>query len=120
MRSLGLVGVSGILSNYFLTAYLLKKWSPPFGKLAAVQAKKEGDFRSLHSRLINNAEEIAFYGGADMEGVYLHRGFGELKGWMENIYSMKIRYNMLEDFILKYSWCKYVSHSLMKQYTKQI
>ena len=41
-----------------------------------------------------------------MEGVYLHKGFGELKGWMENIYSMKIRYNMLEDFILKYSWCK--------------
>ncbi|KAF3938138.1 hypothetical protein ABW19_dt0210013 [Dactylella cylindrospora] len=104
MRSLGLAGVSGLLSNYFLTAYVLKKYSPPFGKLAAVQAKKEGEFRGLHSRLITNAEEIAFYGGAEMEGVYLHRGFGELKTWMENIYSMKIRYNMLEDFILKYSW----------------
>ncbi|KAK6512011.1 hypothetical protein TWF481_000909 [Arthrobotrys musiformis] len=104
MRSLGLAGVGGLLSNYFLTAYVLKKYSPPFGKLAAVQAKKEGEFRGLHSRLITNAEEIAFYGGSEMEGVYLHRGFGELKNWMENIYSMKIRYNMLEDFILKYSW----------------
>ncbi|EPS43717.1 hypothetical protein H072_2298 [Dactylellina haptotyla CBS 200.50] len=104
MRSLGLAGVGGLLSNYFLTAYILKKYSPPFGKLAAVQAKKEGEFRGLHSRLITNAEEIAFYGGSEMEGVYLHRGFGELKSWMENIYSMKIRYNMLEDFILKYSW----------------
>ncbi|EWC48684.1 hypothetical protein DRE_01906 [Drechslerella stenobrocha 248] len=104
MQSLGLAGVTGLLSNYFLTAYILKKYSPPFGKLAAVQAKKEGEFRALHSRLITNAEEIAFYGGSEMEGVYLHRGFGELKTWMENIYSMKIRYNMLEDFILKYSW----------------
>ncbi|KAK6350316.1 hypothetical protein TWF696_006547 [Orbilia brochopaga] len=104
MRSLGLAGVTGLLSNYFVTAYILKKYSPPFGKLAAVQAKKEGEFRALHSRLITNAEEIAFYGGSEMEGVYLHRGFGELKTWMENIYSMKIRYNMLEDFILKYSW----------------
>lgn len=102
--SLGPLALSSLLANYFLTATLLRRWSPPFGKLKAVEGRREGDFRGLHSRLIANAEEVAFYGGEDMEKVYLDQGFRDLKGWMEGIYSLKIRYNMLEDFVLKYSW----------------
>ncbi len=103
-RSLGPLAFTGLLSNYFLTATILRRLSPPFGKLKAVEGRREGDFRSLHSRLIANAEEVAFYGGDQMEKVFLDKSFKELKGWMEGIYSLKIRYNMLEDFILKYSW----------------
>ncbi|GLI78444.1 ATP-binding cassette long-chain fatty acid transporter pxa1 [Penicillium ochrochloron] len=103
-RSLGPLALSGILTGYFSTAVVLRKLSPPFGKLKAVEGKKEGDFRGLHSRLLANAEEISFYGGADTERVFLVRSFKELQRWMEGIYSLKIRYNMLEDMILKYSW----------------
>jgi ATP-binding cassette subfamily D (ALD) long-chain fatty acid import protein len=103
-RSLGPLALTGLLTNYFLTATLLRRLSPPFGKLKAVEGRREGQFRGLHSRLIANAEEVAFYGGADMEKILLEKGFKDLKGWMEGIYSLKIRYNMLEDFILKYSW----------------
>lgn len=103
-RSLGPLALATILSGYFGTATLLRKLSPPFGKLKAVEGKKEGDFRGLHSRLLANAEEIAFYGGADIERVFLTKSFKDLQRWMEGIYSVKIRYNMLEDFILKYSW----------------
>ncbi|KAF2839283.1 hypothetical protein M501DRAFT_1003854 [Patellaria atrata CBS 101060] len=103
-RSLGPIALSGLLANYFLTAAILRRLSPPFGKLKAVEGRKEGDFRYLHSRLIANAEEVAFYGGDQMERTFLDKGFRELKGWMEGIYSLKIRYNMLEDFVLKYSW----------------
>jgi ATP-binding cassette subfamily D (ALD) long-chain fatty acid import protein len=103
-RSLGPLALSGILTGYFSTAVVLRKLSPPFGKLKAVEGKKEGDFRGLHSRLLANAEEISFYGGADTERVFLIRSFKELQRWMEGIYSLKIRYNMLEDMILKYSW----------------
>lgn len=103
-RSLGPLALTGLLANYFATATLLRRLSPPFGKLKAVEGKKEGDFRSLHARLIANAEEVAFYGGADIEKVYLNKSFKELRSWMEGIYSLKVRYNMLEDFILKYSW----------------
>lgn len=103
-RSLGPIALTGLLSNYFLTATVLRKLSPPFGKLKAVEGRKEGDFRALHSRLIANAEEVAFYGGEQMEKHFLDRGFKDLKHWMEGIYSLKIRYNMLEDFVLKYSW----------------
>ncbi|KAL4806893.1 ABC transporter transmembrane region 2-domain-containing protein [Aspergillus unguis] len=103
-RSLGPLALSGILTGYFSTAVVLRKLSPPFGKLKAVEGKKEGDFRGLHSRLLANAEEISFYGGADTERVFLARSFKDLQRWMEGIYSLKIRYNMLEDVILKYSW----------------
>jgi len=103
-RSLGPVALSGLLANYFLTATILRRLSPPFGKLKAVEGRREGNFRALHSRLIANAEEVAFYGGDKMEKAFLDKGFKDLKGWMEGIYSLKIRYNMLEDFVLKYSW----------------
>ncbi|KAF2006687.1 peroxisomal ABC transporter-like protein [Amniculicola lignicola CBS 123094] len=103
-RSLGPLALSGLLANYFLTATILRRLSPPFGKLKAVEGRREGDFRALHSRLIANAEEVAFYGGDQMEKHFLDKGFKDLKHWMEGIYSLKIRYNMLEDFVLKYSW----------------
>ncbi|EAW08256.1 putative peroxisomal ABC transporter (PXA1) [Aspergillus clavatus NRRL 1] len=103
-RSLGPLALGGILTGYFSTAVVLRKLSPPFGKLKAVEGKKEGDFRGLHSRLLANAEEISFYGGADIERVFLLRSFKDLQRWMEGIYSLKIRYNMLEDVILKYAW----------------
>jgi ATP-binding cassette, subfamily D (ALD), peroxisomal long-chain fatty acid import protein len=103
-KSLGPLALTGLLANYFATATALRRLSPPFGKLKAVEGKKEGDFRALHARLIANAEEVAFYGGADIEKVYLNKSFKELRSWMEGIYSLKVRYNMLEDFILKYSW----------------
>ncbi|CBX97637.1 similar to peroxisomal ABC transporter [Plenodomus lingam JN3] len=103
-RSLGPLALTGLLTNYFLTATILRRLSPPFGKLKAVEGRREGEFRALHSRLIANAEEVAFYGGDQMEKHFLEREFKNLKHWMENIYSLKIRYNMLEDFVLKYSW----------------
>ncbi|CAG8953082.1 hypothetical protein HYFRA_00003277 [Hymenoscyphus fraxineus] len=106
-RSLGPLAFAGLLSNYILTATLLRRLSPPFGKLKAVEGRKEGDFRALHSRLIANAEEVAFYGGASMEKTFLDKEFKSLKKWMEGIYTLKIRYNILEDFILKYSWSAY-------------
>lgn len=102
--ALGPLATTLLLSNYFATATLLRKLAPPFGKLKAVEGKKEGDFRALHARLIANAEEVAFYGGADVEKVFVSKAFKELKTWMEGIYGLKVRYNMLEDFVLKYSW----------------
>ncbi len=103
-RSLGPLALTGLLANYFITATALRRLSPPFGKLKAVEGRKEGDFRALHARLIANAEEVAFYGGADMEKVFLDKGYKDLRVWMDGIYRLKIRYNMLEDFVLKYSW----------------
>ncbi|EMR68511.1 putative peroxisomal abc transporter protein [Eutypa lata UCREL1] len=105
--SLGKPFVDLCVFNYQLYPSILRRMSPPFGKLKAVEGRKEGDFRSLHARLIANAEEVAFYGGAEMEKTFLNKEFKSLKSWMEGIYMLKIRYNILEDFILKYSWSAY-------------
>ena len=103
-QSLGPLAFTGLFLNYFATATLLRKLSPPFGKLKAVEGRREGEFRTLHSRLITNAEEVAFYGGADIERVFLDRSFRALRTWMEGIYRLRVRYSMLEDFVLKYAW----------------
>jgi len=57
----------------YFTAMILKKLSPRFGKIVAEESQKRGQLRFLHSRVITNAEEIAFYGGHKV-GLFLKCG----------------------------------------------
>ncbi|KAK5170885.1 ATP-binding cassette long-chain fatty acid transporter pxa1 [Saxophila tyrrhenica] len=106
-RSLGRLGISALLINYFFTASLLSKATPPFGRLKAKEGQKEGEFRSMHARLIANAEEVAFYAGGATEKKQLSAEFRSLKQFMEAVYRTRIAYHTLEDYVLKYSWSAY-------------
>jgi ATP-binding cassette subfamily D (ALD) long-chain fatty acid import protein len=103
-KSIGLFGMLGLFGNYLLTAWILRKVTPSFGKLAAVEAKLEGDFRAAHTRLITNAEEIAFYHGAELEHSILERTYLRLVKHINSILKRRIAYNMFEDFVIKYCW----------------
>ncbi|KAK3843687.1 MAG: ABC transporter transmembrane region 2-domain-containing protein [Linnemannia gamsii] len=104
MRSIGVSGMGGLFVSYVVTAFLLRMVTPAFGKLAAVEAKLEANFRSAHTRLITNAEEVAFYNGADLEHSILTRTYKRLIRHINSIYKIRIAYNMFEDFIIKYCW----------------
>ncbi|TPX34179.1 hypothetical protein SmJEL517_g03078 [Synchytrium microbalum] len=96
------VFASFIIVNY--SAYILRVMTPPFGKYAAEEARLEGEFRFAHSRLIENAEEIALYAGHDVEKSILDRGYEGLIKHINRISRTRIWHTMLEDFLIKYFW----------------
>ncbi|KAI8391468.1 ABC transporter transmembrane region 2-domain-containing protein [Radiomyces spectabilis] len=104
MKSIGVYGMLGLTVNYFVTARLLRAVTPSFGKLAAMEAKLEGDFRAAHTRLITNAEEVAFYNGAPLELSILNKTYMQLIKHINYIYKLRISYHMFEDFLIKYAW----------------
>jgi len=99
------VGISGplMMSTYYLvTGVILRLVTPAFGKLAAKEAQLEGDFRFRHSRIITNAEEIAFYGGQKIEKGILTDSYKSLISHVNHIYRQRIWHGMIEGMIIKY------------------
>jgi len=60
---------------YFISGWVLRFISPPFGKLTAIEQRLEGEYRTCHSDLVNHAEEIAFYKGQDWEKTRINTSF---------------------------------------------
>lgn len=102
--NLGARGMFAIIASYYTAGFALRKVSPAFGKLAAIETKLEGDFRNAHSRLIINAEEIAFYNGASTEEGILKRAYRDLVRHTNSILKLRVGYSFTEDFVLKYTW----------------
>lgn len=97
----GPILISGVV---MVSALILRLVSPKFGQLVAQEAEKKGYLRHVHSRLVSNAEEIAFYGGQKVELSLLRNAYNILVQHLEYMFGVKLWFVMLEQFLMKYVW----------------
>ena len=58
-RTLGYRGTAALFLNYYVTAQIIRAATPAFGRLAAVEARLEGEYRAGVGRVGREAEEVA-------------------------------------------------------------
>ncbi|CAG0886895.1 unnamed protein product [Darwinula stevensoni] len=87
-----------------LTGQILRFISPNFGKLIAENSALKAYLRYIHSRIIANAEEIAFYQGHEAEHGLLKRAYLAMIRHMHLIHEKRLWYIMIEQFLMKYVW----------------
>ncbi|KAK0552710.1 ATP-binding cassette long-chain fatty acid transporter pxa2 [Tilletia horrida] len=87
-----------------LSATLLRALTPPFGQYAATEQQLEGEFRWAHSRLIENAEEVALFRGHKVEKNVIERAYFSLIKHVNRVYKIRIGHGMVEEGIIKWLW----------------
>ncbi|KAN0136860.1 ABC transporter transmembrane region 2 domain containing protein [Lactarius tabidus] len=103
-RTLGFRGTVALFLNYYVTARILRAATPAFGRLAAVEARLEGEYRAGVGRVGREAEEVAFYDGGHREREILWRAYLRLIKHVNSIFKIRIAYEWTEDFVIKYLW----------------
>ncbi|GAV52571.1 hypothetical protein ZYGR_0AG05620 [Zygosaccharomyces rouxii] len=83
---------------------LLRAIQPNFTKLIMKRSTMESWFRSLHSNVHTNNEEIAILRGQSKELTSLDYSFYELVLFMNREIKKRFIYDFASSFIIKYSW----------------
>lgn len=87
-----------------LTSMLVQKLTPPFGQYAATEQQLEGEYRFQHARLIENAEEVAFFRGQELEKRLLDRSYFSLIKHVNHVFHIRISHGMMEEGVIKWLW----------------
>lgn len=82
----------------------LRAVSPQFGRLVAEKEQTRAAWHYLHSRLIQNVEEVAFYRGGRAERALFEKSYLALQSEYNVLYRQRLWYIALEQFIMRYMW----------------
>jgi len=91
-------------SNARLTLYIVRAWTPSFGTYTAQSAALAGSLRHGHSRLVEFAEEVAFFGGEETERELLEKEYLTLVQHEEKVMNKRWWYACAEEGIIKWLW----------------
>ncbi|XP_065212184.1 ATP-binding cassette sub-family D member 3 [Planococcus citri] len=86
-----------VVSGMFLT-YLRR----PVGRMTVTEQKLEGEFRYINSRLITNAEEVAFYNGNYREKLTLLASFEKLTDHLRKFLEFRVLMGIADNIVAKY------------------
>jgi ATP-binding cassette subfamily D (ALD) long-chain fatty acid import protein len=87
-RSLGVRGTLLLFLNYYGTVAILRAVTPAFGRMAAIEARLEGEYRAGMGRVGREAEEVAFYDGGKRERDILTNAYMRLIKHVNSIYKV--------------------------------
>ncbi|KAG0670890.1 ATP-binding cassette long-chain fatty acid transporter pxa2 [Maudiozyma exigua] len=88
----------------YMSNTLLRLIRPDFTKLTIIRSSLESYFRTLHSHVHSNNEEIAILKGQDRELTTLDYSFYNLVLFLNREIKAKALYDMASTFIIKYTW----------------
>ena len=80
---------------------LVRALTPPFGAYTATEAALSGSLRHSHSRLVEAAEEVAFYGGEETEKYLIERDYFALVKHINRVLRMRVWHGIVEEGIIK-------------------
>ncbi|KAF8490718.1 adrenoleukodystrophy protein [Gautieria morchelliformis] len=98
------VGAEGLILLTVLiqgSAALLRTITPPFGTYTAQEAALSGALRHSHSRLMEAAEEVAFFGGEDTEKILIDRDYFGLVKHINRVLRIRLWHGVAEEGIIK-------------------
>ncbi|KAL0950734.1 hypothetical protein HGRIS_007508 [Hohenbuehelia grisea] len=101
------VGAEGLVVLTLLvqsTAALLRYMTPPFGMYAALSAQLSGALRHTHSRLSEFSEEVAFFGGEEIEKLLIEREYASVMKHENQVLGRRWWFGCVEEGVIKWLW----------------
>ncbi|XP_023244980.1 ATP-binding cassette sub-family D member 3 isoform X2 [Copidosoma floridanum] len=91
-----------MLSYLVIAGSVLTHLRKPIGTFTVKEQKLEGEYRHIHSRMITNSEEIAFYQGNTREKLTLFASFHKLITHLRKFLEFKVLIGVVDNFVGKY------------------
>ena len=95
----------------------MRKLTPPFGAYTSISTQLLGALRHTHSRLVEFAEEIAFFGGEETEKLLVEREYAGLVMHEDRVLVRRWWHGCIEEGIVKWLWGSFGVSEFFVTYT---